>query len=100
MNELITVVQKLGLGAGILIIGAYVLIKHVIPHWKERAAAEQTFRHEQTRAIMRLQETSLKEMTDAIRTGVEADRALARHMEALTGEVRRVASNRERNPDT
>lgn len=88
MQELANTYLAIGIAGFIIIIAAYILIKHVIPHWKEKSKNEQDFQHKQIERVQNREDQIIKEMTSAIRQNTEQSASVSNHLEALTQEIR------------
>ena len=89
MEKLLPVLEKYGVWIFGFCLGAYFLIWHWWPYWKEQDAEERKARREREAKLITMQEVSIKEMTNALQAGTRQSERIADHMDALTEEIRR-----------
>lgn len=89
MNELIPVFKQFGVWLGVLILIAYFLLRHWWPYWKAKDQEREADRRALVNRMLTLQESSLKEMTDALRANSRQSERISDHLEELTDELRR-----------
>lgn len=89
MNDFIPIFKQFGVWLGVLIMVAYFLIRHWWPYWKAKDQERETDRRQVLGRMMDVQEGSLKEMTEALRSNSRQSEKISEHLEELTDEIRR-----------
>ena len=88
VGELADAWLKVGIGGFTVLLLAYTLLWHVIPHWKAKDTKEQEFRHNQIKRVQDREDQIIKEMTNAIRENTVQSHIMGQHIESLTETVR------------
>jgi hypothetical protein len=89
MNELVPIFKQFGVWLGVLIVVTYFLLRHWWPYWKIKDQEKEADRRAIMERMMTFQETSLNQMTDALRSNNRLSEKIAEHLEELTDEIRR-----------
>lgn len=96
MKELIDAWGSVGLAGFIVLVLAYVLLWHLIPHWKAKDVREQEFKHRQSERIQEREDGILKEVASLIRQNVTQSEKMTDRMDVLTQEIRDEARDKRR----
>lgn len=89
MNELIIVFKQFGVAMAILVVATWFVVYRWWPYWKVKDQERDSERRKMLDRMMALQEGSLKEMTDALRSQNRLSEKISDHLEELTDEIRR-----------
>ena len=96
MGELLNIWTKVGAIGFFLIFIAYVVLKHIVPHWKDRDNKEQEFKRKQTERIQDREDGILQEVGGLIRQNIAQSEKMTDRMDALTEEIRQDIRQRRR----
>jgi hypothetical protein len=87
---------KVGVGGFLLILVAYAILWHIVPHWKAKDLKEQEFKHRQAERIQDREDGILKEIAGYIQQNIAESKALSARVDTVTDLVREEFRERRR----
>lgn len=88
MEQLLNAYGKAGITGFLVIVFAYIVVFHVVPHCKERDNKNQEFKRKVQDRIQEREDGILKEVAGLIRQNVSESQKLAERVDVLTEIIR------------